>query len=1068
MGRFQVEDDVQEIEHLVDDIRSVHGPAAARGEQNRFQIEEDSPTAAPNRFAVDQDPPLPLEGKGAKVAYPKGVDPRGLRLPKGATVSPEGNLRFPNDVDLSAEPKPHWYDKPLEVAGSILSAPGDYLRGVVSGKPGERVSSTDVFKANEQTEPENFLVRDIAGQLVDPLMFLGSVGGSGVGRAATKGTRVPEAIERTGQPVALDSLRRPTTDPLETPSITDLARSQQYAVPPDSPVNYQSKYQKPYPPETVTPIELTPTGSTTRTFPTEDNGVVTEPALQTLSTGSLVRRLNPETGPVGVPDPTAVPYLPMTRGLGEPPLSLPTAEEKIRAKHPEAFQKPLKSAEDLLAEKQARQQELFQSLEKERQAQQNPATSTPLGPESPFYSTPGQAGPGTNLFRKDNLAGEEFHSNPAALLNRATSRTYDNLARTGPVGQELASIRYYADDYARQATSTNLTDWVKELQTIYPENKKWLRDPRREWSTKDYIKIDDKEYEALVDLYYSNGKFTRTVEKLDPAAQIRVKDAWEKTWPIMTGRASSDPGVRQLTVRNSVTGEEYPLGLPTSFIPHQYIQGKDIGHFGERTLERMYNHYKADKAAPMTFADFKDNMRAFSSNKEKRFLGIEEARLFDASEVAAETGQSIHQVMKDHGLDTDLFRTMIRYNLGAYHRGQMKMYEPRLRELEKSWRAEVGHDPRALAWLSTVDSRAKGMTVHDDIDRVNQRWLQQWKAFNALTLLPRATIAASNQMVYGVAKANTRSFIDMMMDPIVGNEAKRVAQLVPESGALLANTIQEMSRIDGMIGAWSTAQLRTTGFNTLDRFQRNTAARLGFYYAKDLGRRLLKNPDDAYAQKALQELRLNPPEVLDSMKSSGTLNDGLAKRAMQVYSDQTMGTTGLRGRPLWSTSDHWTTQMMMNLRGQLASNLAEAKAMVFNAPDFWTGAARAGKLIVGSTLVGGATKTFRDMITGDLGEVKGSVKDLKSKFGDEGAARIVDSFVYGLGTIATDIFLTGMTAHDDFRFASAVIGTPMTQLSRLRMLTQDPARAVLKTVPFPYPLDKAAEDLGVLQPRKKH
>lgn len=1055
MARFTVEDDGESIDSIMGDIKAQFGEAAARGEQSRFQVEESPTDAAPSRFSVEQEAP----------SQPK------LRLPKGASVSPEGNLVFPQDKDFTGERTPKWYDRPLEIAGSILSAPGDYTRGLLKGRPGERVSPEDMYNANEVDTPEQFLIRGIAGELTDPLML---IGGGILGRTA-KEVPAPRALERTGQSVDLSTIGHRGVSPLERPSepsITELARSHQYSVEPDSPVNYQAKQKSTYIPEQVTPIELTPTGSPTRNFPEDPGTTVTDPALQVTPTGSLVRRAHPEEGPVGSPDPTAVPYPPDTlgtRGTGEPPMPYLSAEERIRARHPEAFQRPLKSAEDLLAEKQARQAELAAQRERELAQMQSPQESKPLGPESPFYPTPTQAGPGSTLFRKDNLSGETLSRSLVALLGRAMTRTYDALAGTGPLGQEMASIRYYADDYARQATSKNMTDWLAELQRIYPENKSWFRNPAREWSLKDYIKISDKEYEALVDMYYSGGKYTKSLEGLDPAAQIRVKDAWEKTWHIYSGRASSDPGVRQLNVRNSVTGEEFPLGVPSSFIPHQYVHGKDIGKFGERTLERMYRHYAQGKAAPMTFTDFKDNMRMAAGNKEKRFLGIEEARLFDASEIAAETGKTIFQVMKEHGLDTDLFRTMIRYNLGAYHRGQLKMFEPLLRELEKAWRTEVGHDPKAIAWLNTIDSRAKGMTVHDDIDRVNARWLQQWKAFTALTLLPRATIAASNQMVYGLAKANTRSFLDMMMDPLVGNEAKRVASLVPESGALLANTIQEMSRVDGLLGSWSTAQLRLTGFNALDRFQRNTAARLGFYYAKDLGRRLLKNPDDAYAQKALQELRLNPPEVLDSMKATGTLDDGLAKRAMQVYSDQTMGTTGLRGRPLFTTSDHWSTQMMMNLRGQLASNMAEARQMIYKAPDFWTGVARATKLIGGAALVGTTTKTIRDLATGDLGELKGSAKELEKRLGSEAVARLVDNTVYGLGTIATDAMLTGFTAHDDLRFAGIVFGTPASQLATLRRLTKDPGRTILKTLPSPvYPLDKAAESLGVLEPKKRN
>ena len=60
----------------------------------------------------------------------------------------------------------------------------------------------------------------------------------------------------------------------------------------------------------------------------------------------------------------------------------------------------------------------------------------------------------------------------------------------------------------------------------------------------------------------------------------------------------------------------------------------------------------------------------FRAPPERRFLGVEEARLFDAAEVAREEGKSILQVMKEHGLETDMAKIQLRYNLGAYHRGQ--------------------------------------------------------------------------------------------------------------------------------------------------------------------------------------------------------------------------------------------------------------------------------------------------------------------------------------------------------------------------------------------------------------
>ena len=138
---------------------------------------------------------------------------------------------------------------------------------------------------------------------------------------------------------------------------------------------------------------------------------------------------------------------------------------------------------------------------------------------------------------------------------------------TGRVGQALRSLYYGMDDFARQSTAANFADWVRKAQTIYRRIAR-LVFPRS--SSRMVLsrlrKIPDKEYEVLVDLWYTNGQELTRYNALPRDAQIRVDSAFD-LWQIATGRASSDPGVRRLTIRNSVTGEEKPMGEPGAFIP---------------------------------------------------------------------------------------------------------------------------------------------------------------------------------------------------------------------------------------------------------------------------------------------------------------------------------------------------------------------------------------------------------------------------------------------------------------------------------------------------------------------
>ena len=795
--------------------------------------------------------------------------------------------------------------------------------------------------------------------------------------------------------------------------------------------------------------------------------------------------------------------------------ALRTAEESVQANEPKQARDFERTRRELIAAEESRIQARIRTKErlaaereemiKEREAAQAevPAHEQQWqgpyeewqaggfqGPRAPNrYWTPDQAGFSRDVEGNVTISDGSFPSPGRRFVNRAL----DTLGMTGETGQALRSIYYGMDDFARQSTAANFADWVRKAQTIYPKNNKpgIFRDPRREWSYQDYVKIPDKEYEVLVDLWYTNGQELTRYNALPRDAQIRVDSAFD-LWQIATGRASSDPGVRRLNIRNSVTGEEKPMGEPGAFMPHQYRTGIDTGKVSRTLMNRMYESYAKNNPAPMSFNDFRETYtkraagyesivgddgktRWIQSPPERRFLGVEEARLFDAAEVAREEGKSILQVMKEHGLETDMAKIQLRYNLGAYHRGQLKLNEEKIAKLQANWRQEVDFDADAVSWLDTLDSRYKGLAMHEDVERMNARWLQQIKSYNALTLLSRATLGAANQFfTYGLAKPTWGALLDRMMAPIGSKEELiRVTDMVPDSGALLSNFVQEMNRVDGFLGAASMAQLRLTGFNYLDRIQRVGAAKLGYFYAKDLAKKLVRRPDDKGIRYQLEELRLNPDEVLDSMTTTGQLSDALAKRAMQVYADTSMGTSGVRGRPLYATSSHWAPQLLLNIRGQLVSNMAEAKRMIFDAPDFMAGVDKAARLIVGAALAGTTTMAIRDAITGHLGELRGSAKELKKKFGNDMVARVVDGIIYGMGTTATDATIMMLAPGDDVRgrFASGIIGTPMTQINRMADaytgLRKDPGRTVLKNIPSPIPLDFLAEEAGVIRKKPK-
>src|SRR5574340_548618 len=309
--------------------------------------------------------------------------------------------------------------------------------------------------------------------------------------------------------------------------------------------------------------------------------------------------------------------------------ALRTAEESVQANEPKQARDSERTRRELIAAEESRIQARIRTKErlaaereemiKEREAAeaevpahkqqwQGPYEEWQAGgfqrPRAPNrYWRPDQAGFSRDVDGNVTISDGSFPSPGRRFVNRAL----DTLGMTGETGQALRSIYYGMDDFARQSTAANFADWVRKAQTIYPKNSKpgIFRDPRREWSYQDYVKIPDKEYEVLVDLWYTNGQELTRYNALPRDAQIRVDSAFD-LWQNATGRASSDPGVRRLNIRNSVTGEEKPMGEPGAFIPHQYRTGIDTGKVSRTLMNRMYESYAKNNPAPMSFNDFRE------------------------------------------------------------------------------------------------------------------------------------------------------------------------------------------------------------------------------------------------------------------------------------------------------------------------------------------------------------------------------------------------------------------------------------------------------------------------------
>ena len=110
-----------------------------------------------------------------------------------------------------------------------------------------------------------------------------------------------------------------------------------------------------------------------------------------------------------------------------------------------------------------------------------------------------------------------------------------------------------------------------------------------------------------------------------------------------------------------------------------------------------------------------------------------------------------------------------------------------------------------------------------------------------------------------------------------------------ESGALLNPLLRENLSYLGGGSAFADKWLRWTGFNWTENFNRTVAANAGQKYLEKQAARLIKNPNNGLARWRIQELNVNPDEVLKI---------GLTKE-MKLIAGDTMSTrTQFLSRPM--------------------------------------------------------------------------------------------------------------------------------------------------------------------------
>lgn len=929
-------------------------------------------------------------------------------------------------IEAGREPVPY---KAIGTALDVLAMPGDYTRGVLKGRPGERVSPFDFFTPSspyEELSPAQGAIRGAAGMMIDPLVFAGPVGGmvSRYLRATPTIPAIAQAAPRMMGEIDPVVASRVTPQasavpdwPAPGPRVDQTGNT--LTVPALEPgIKYdpiQGKYPINRPPSwpNMTPGEYGPLKP--RELYEGDPNLIPE------QEGQLSLLAQPEVGGKVVRKPEdqiitgEIPIRPQVARM-------PGFPQKSTAKIMQPITKALKSMT-------YEERKLMSQAEADLLRQQ-PAPSTEVGVKltvSPRGSVhveqvgePVSAGTRINLpdmTEMGTAGGVVFPS----LTQRAFQSTTDVLKYIGPRGKRISQLIDNA--YGNRATlsSNNTVDLVRSLDEIagrrsvsgrvlegikelsHGENA-FVLGLHRVWN------FSEPEVESLFNYMYTQRRMAPLNEKVRAAGEALSKYGLET--------AAAHPGVRELKVWNPLTGKNVPVGEPGMFMPQQPVHKALREALRDRDMKILYEKAGGLEGTGLSFEKFRSQIfSVFGESGEVRAFkarGLENARLLDLEAL----GGSPYQWAKKLGYETDPFRATFRYNTMATLRGEFKLIEPELQQHLQAI-AESGNKYASNWAQMAVDRSLMTKTGYE-----HQQWLQDTvkgiRDFNNVTLLQLGGIASIPQLTYAIARGGLWRSVLGTVDLL----SKTDRTIIDRSGALLPSLMNELLQPTGPLAIASTGALRAYGVNAVDKFSRYFAGHVGNRYVQFLEQRLKDHPSSNRVRGLITELGGDPEVIL----RAGVIPDNVKARMIQNFSNYTAGVADARGLPLGGLNEGPWATLVRQYRTFAMNNAAEIRRQIKGAPTLYDGILRAVRLGTGGFLTGAAVHTITDGIWNSLSAHPSKVNSGLSKtIGDEDLAWIAESIVLGLGTVEGMLVLQAMD--DEARAVAQGIGGPTASLA---------------------------------------
>ncbi len=593
-----------------------------------------------------------------------------------------------------------------------------------------------------------------------------------------------------------------------------------------------------------------------------------------------------------------------------------------------------------------------------------------------------------------------------SLYTRVTGSVTDVMRAHGPIGNGIADMVDTA--YANRAIGTS-TDAIKATQAydqIFGQTTKagraktmfkqllagenaFLNGSAKNWG------IDDKLQEQIFNYMYTKGR----LKPSDP----RAAQAGDALFQNLTVPASSDPGVRMLSLTNPFTGKKQPLGQPDLFMPQQPVHPITSQAIGDTQWRILYERAGGEKLG-ISQEVYKKTIIKLSQHDPEvtahKMKGLENMRLLDLEAL----GGSPYQWAKKLGYETDPFRAAFKFNSMARLRGQLAQVEGPINELLMQVPADADN---ANKWLHLATDRAMMNPGKYDALGTTTNTLKGISHMLDVTMLQLGGVANMAQAAYIVARGGARASLKGAFDLVSGKDRL----LVEQSGATFPAALNEMTNPTGPMATFSSGAFRLYGLSYVDRSTRYFAGHVGNQFIKQVERNLLSNPSNKRLQGLISELGGDPKTLLQQ----GTLPDEMRLRMIQRFANHTSGVTDVRGTPLWASTENPWARLVNKYRTFAVANSAELRRLVVNAPDAKTAATRVATLLAGAYVIGGgiheARMWLRDSLLGN--EAKPSKNSI---------ARNAERLTQGLGTIE-GMFLVN-AAQDPVRAVASATGGP--------------------------------------------